>query len=130
VTLAGREGFDGAMFSPRGATTRRPAVLAFGGSEGGTGTGDFPGLVGGVIAASPSSVVKASVEHFDRPAWTLGGKPLPYVHRAEYRDPRPYGAPAAIIGVDRIRGPVFLVCGLDDNAWPKLLAYLAAQDPR
>jgi hypothetical protein len=148
VTLVSREGFDGAMFSPGVATTRRSAVLAFGGSEGGTGTGiqvaealaakgypalgigyfgapglptlsdipmeyfvtalrwlarqpgvdphhidvygvsrgseaalllgaDFPTLAGGVITASPSSVVNASVEHFDRPAWTLGGKPLP-----------------------------------------------------
>lgn len=190
VTTVMREGFDGVLFTPRDTATRRPAVLAFGGSEGGTASGvlaalalaakgyptlgigyfhapglpdtlsnipleyfanalrwlgrqpgvdshhidvfggsrgaeaalllgvNFPDLVDGVIATSPSSVVNAGYPDGSRPAWTLHGQPVPHVSAAEYEDPSPADDPAAIIPVERIRGPVFLLCGLADALWP------------
>jgi dienelactone hydrolase len=190
LTSVSREGFDGALFTPRDTATRRPAVLAFGGSEGGVVSGiaiaralaskgypalgigyfhapglpdvltripldyfatalrwlasqpgvdsrridvygesrgseaalllgaHFPDLVFGVIAGSPSSVVNAGLPDTTQPAWTLHGQPIPGVSQAELGDPRPAGDPAAIIPVERIPGPVFLVCGQDDQLWP------------
>jgi dienelactone hydrolase len=190
VTTVPQEGFDGTLYSPRDTATRRPAVLAFGGSEGGADTGilvaralaskgypalgigyfgapglpgtlgdipleyfvtalrwlarqpgvdphhidvygvsrgseaalllgaDFPGLVYGVIAGSPSSVVNVGYPDEARPAWTLQGHPIPHVRAGEFGDPQPAGDPAAVIGVERISGPVFLICGLDDALWP------------
>jgi dienelactone hydrolase len=184
-TSVAQEGFAGTLFSPPDTTVRRPAVLAFGGSEGGTGNGvlvakalaakgytalgigyfhvpgqpdtlknipleyfatavrwlarqpgvdphrievygfsrgteaalllavDFPDLVDGVVAGSPSSVVHASYPRADGPAWTLHGRPIPYVDRTEVNNPRPAGDRARI-PVQRIRGPVFLLCGQAD----------------
>jgi dienelactone hydrolase len=190
TTSVAREGFDGAFFTPRDTATRRPAVVAFGGSEGGTGSGifsartlaskgypalgigyfhapglpdtltrvpldyfatalrwlasqpgvdprhidvygdsrgseaalllgvHFPDLVHGVIAGSPRSVVGPGLPDITQPAWTLHGQPIPGVSRAELGDPKPAGDPAAIIPVERITGPVLLICGQDDRLWP------------
>jgi dienelactone hydrolase len=190
TTSVAGEGFDGAFFTPGDTAARRPAVLAFGGSEGGTGSGiliartlaskgypalgigyfhapglpdtltripldyfatalrwlasrpgvdprhitvygdsrgseaalllgvHFPDLVHGVIAGSPSSVVGPGLPDITQPAWTLHGRPMPGVSRAELGDPRPAGDPAAIIPVERIAGPVLLICGEDDRLWP------------
>jgi dienelactone hydrolase len=187
-TSVAREGFAGTLFSPHDTTVRRPAVLAFGGSEGGTANGalvaralaakgyqalgigyfhvpgqpealenipleyfataarwlarqpgvdphrievygfsrgseaalllavDFPDLIDGVIVGSPSSVVHASFPDGSKPAWTLHGRPLPYVDRSEDNNPRP-ADDRARIPVERIRGPVFLLCGQDDAVW-------------
>ncbi|WP_412738297.1 acyl-CoA thioesterase/BAAT N-terminal domain-containing protein [Krasilnikovia sp. MM14-A1259] len=196
ATSVAQEGFDGALFLPADATatTPRPAVLAFGGSEGGTDSGirtaealaskgfpalgigyfdgpglpdhltsipleyfatalrwlarqpgvdphhvtvygvsrgseaalllavNFPELVSGVFAGSPSSVVNpglpGATEPGHPPAWTLHGRPIPGVGDAELGDPQPAGNPAAIIPVERIRGSVFLLCGGNDGLWP------------
>ena len=84
----------------------------------------------GVIAYSPSAWVWGGLP--DRPgvpqtraAWTLGGKPVPF--RDSGADPavpmrewfrRAAPVPAARIPVERIRGRVLLVSGLDDRVWP------------
>ena len=84
-----------------------------------------------VVAAMPSSVVWPGMVHTqgDPPStFTLAGRPLPYL---------PYGGPFttvyglyakgllsvdqhkdAIIPVERINGPVMLVCGKSDTLWP------------
>jgi dienelactone hydrolase len=184
-TSVAQEGFAGTLFRPHDITVRRPAVLAFGGSDGGTANGalvaralaakgypalgigyfdvpgqpetlqnipleyfataarwlarqpgvdphrievygfsrgseaalllavNFPDLVDGVVVGSPSSVVHTSYPSGIGPAWTLHGRPIPYVNNTEKNDPRP-ADDRARIPVERIRGPVFLLCGQDD----------------
>lgn len=84
-----------------------------------------------VVATMPSSVVWPGIMHIagDPPStFTLGGKRLPFL---------PYGMPFtsifdlyakgllaldqhkdAIIPVEKINGPVMLVCGMADTLWP------------
>ena len=84
-----------------------------------------------VVATMPTGVVWPGISHTspDPPStFTLGGKPLPYL---------PYGVPFtsvfelyakglkaldrhpdAVIPVERIAGPVMLVCGKSDTLWP------------
>ena len=188
ATSVAHEGFAGVMFSPSDTAARRPAVLAFGGSEGGPTNGvaiarslaakgyaalgiayfdapgvpdsltripleyfvtalrwlarqpgvdpthlnvyglsrgseaalllgvHFPELVHGVIAGAPSSVVNGNYPRSGQPAWTLRKRPFPYA--GTFGDPRPAGEPGVIIPVERIHGPVLLVCGEDDTLWP------------
>jgi dienelactone hydrolase len=82
-------------------------VLVAGESRGGEAAlllgANFPKLVNGVIAGVPSSVVNPGWPDTSRPAWTLGGHPL---------------TAAAVIPVERIRGPVLLTCGEQDLIWP------------
>jgi len=75
----------------------------------------FPSLVHGVVALVPGDVVLCGFPCSAGPAWTLGGKPLPYV---QFPGPGAPGHPAAVIPVERIRGPVFLACGGHDDVWP------------
>jgi dienelactone hydrolase len=75
----------------------------------------YPDLVHAVIATVPSSTVYAGLPDVTKPAWTLQGAPIPFATtRYGYQDPVP---PAAFIPVERIRGPIFLVCGEDDQLW-------------
>lgn len=81
----------------------------------------FPDLVHAVIAGSPSSVTNGAVSLTHQvsgtnPAWTLNGKPLSVAE--PLRDPASSLAPAAVIPVQRIRGPVLLLVGADDALWP------------
>ena len=86
-----------------------------------------------VVAAVPSSVVWPGISYVNpQPpsTWTLDGKPLPDL---------PYGwsggfkgvyalyadglkdldkHPEAVIQVERINGPVMIICGKDDKLWP------------
>jgi dienelactone hydrolase len=78
----------------------------------------FPDLVFGVVAASPSSVVNPGYPETTKPAWTLHGQPIPGVAVSDYRDPHPADNPAAIIPAERITGPVLLICGEQDQLWP------------
>jgi dienelactone hydrolase len=75
----------------------------------------YPRLVDGVIASVPSDVAICSYPDCNGPAWTLHGRPLPYTF--EFDNPRPTDDPAAVIPVERIRGPVFLDCGGADAVW-------------
>jgi dienelactone hydrolase len=75
----------------------------------------YPGLVHGVIATVPSGVTTSPCPHCDYPVWTLHGRPLPFT--AQFDTPDPAEAPATIIPVERIDGPVFLVCGGADETW-------------
>jgi dienelactone hydrolase len=125
-----------------GGTGSRPLV-AWGfsrGSEAALLLGvHFPRLTSAVIAGSPSSVTNQAFSSSgtlppDAAAWTLGGRALPVA--SPPGDPRSSGDPAAVIPVARIRGPVLLLAGADDELWPSpgyaraIMAALAAHhDP-
>jgi dienelactone hydrolase len=68
-----------------------------------------------VVAAVPSGVTTSPCPHCDYPAWTLHGRPLPFT--TKFNAPDPARAAAAVIPVERIAGPVFLVCGGADKTW-------------
>jgi dienelactone hydrolase len=97
-------------------------VLVAGASRGGEAAlllgAYFPGLVNGVVAGVPSSVVNPGLPDAGRPAWTLRGRPLPAVAPSEFGQPNPPGEARAVIPVERIRGPVLLACGGQDLRWP------------
>ena len=42
----------------------------------------YPGLVSAVVAASSSNAVVCGLPDCSKPAWTLGGEPIPYVSGA------------------------------------------------
>ncbi len=73
----------------------------------------FPDLVSAVVGMVPGNVVLCSWPP-GGPAWTLHGKPLPYVSR--------FGPtaddPEAEIPVEKIRGPVLLISAGADQVWP------------
>ncbi len=75
----------------------------------------YPRLVDGVVASVPSDVAICSYPNCSGAAWTLHGRPLPYT--LEFDNPHPADDPAAVIPVERIRGPVFLDCGGADAVW-------------
>lgn len=74
-------------------------------------------LVYGVAAYAPSSVVNPALDGI-APAWTHAGRPIPHVTREEYGHAKPLLTPEAIIPVERIRGPIFVVAGVADGVWP------------
>jgi dienelactone hydrolase len=75
----------------------------------------FPQLVHGVVAAVPSSVVYAGYPDSNQPAWTLHGKGVPYsLYFGDASPPTGRG----VIPVERIHGPVLLICGGEDAVWP------------
>jgi dienelactone hydrolase len=104
-------------------------VLVAGESRGGEAalllSAHFPQLVNGVIAGVPSSVVNPGLPDTSRPAWTLGGRPLPAVSPSEFGKPNPPGKQRTVIPVERIGGPVLLACGEQDLVWPSC-AYVDA----
>jgi dienelactone hydrolase len=85
-----------------------------------------------VVAGMPSSVAWPGISYTGKmePSWTIGGKPmpfLPYAFGSDYRNI--FGAydnglkalgehPDAVIEVERIKGPVMLICGKADSLWP------------
>jgi dienelactone hydrolase len=97
-------------------------VLVAGVSRGGEAAlllgAHFPHLVNGVVAGVPSSVVNPGLPDATRPAWTLGGRPLPAVSPSQFGQPNPPGKAQAVIPVERIEGPVLLACGEQDLVWP------------
>ena len=74
----------------------------------------YPDLVHGVVSLVGSDYVVCGVVAFHPdcigPAWTLGGKPLPYVSRTSI-------PPAARIPIARIHGPILLSCAVEDHEW-------------
>ena len=106
-------------------------VLVAGVSRGGEAAlllgAHFPQLVNGVVAGVPSSVVNPGERpDASRPAWTLGGRPLPAVSPSEFGRPDQTSNPRAVIPVERIRGPVLLACGEQDLIWPSCATVDAA----
>lgn len=115
--LRTQPGVDARHVLVKGASRGSEAALLLG--------ADFPDLVDGVIAASPSSVANPSYPGGRGAAWTLHGKPVPTVARGDYLDPASVEVPAAVIPVEKIRGPILLACGGEDQVWISC-AYSAA----
>ena len=70
----------------------------------------YPDLVHGVIALSAANQAICSYPGCSGPAWTMHGKPLPYARGfTEARE--------AIIPVEKINGPILMVCGGADAIW-------------
>jgi dienelactone hydrolase len=122
-TASGSATPGAAAGSPGGTGSRLLVAWGFSrGSEAALLLGvHFPGLVSAVIAGSPSSVTNVAFSSSsalppDAPAWTFGGRALPVA--SPPGDPRSAGNPAAVIPVARIRGPVLLLVGADDQLWP------------
>lgn len=95
---------------------------------------NYPNLVHGVIALVPSDVAICSFPGCSGPAWTLNGHALAYTR--QFDNPHPSDNPAAVIPVDKIKGPVLLDCGYVDLVWSScvyaqaIMAELAtAKDP-
>ena len=65
-------------------------------------------LVHGVVAIAPSDVANCAW-------WTFDGRPVPCTN--QFGIPHPTDRPAAVIPVRKIRGPVFLSCGVYDQNW-------------
>ena len=87
-------------------------VLVYGNSRGSEAAlllgANFPQLVNGVVAVSPSNVVTSA-------AWTLNGKPIPFT--TQTNQPHPTDTLSAVIPVENIKGPLLLVCGGSDRVW-------------
>ncbi|WP_246136303.1 acyl-CoA thioester hydrolase/BAAT C-terminal domain-containing protein [Leekyejoonella antrihumi] len=83
----------------------------------------------GVIAGVPSSVVNLSFPPSGASAWTWHGKPLAHASSGEWGDPDPPTAQSAVIPVEKIHGPLLLVCGKMDAVWPSC-AYTTAIQAR
>lgn len=79
----------------------------------------FPQLVHGVIATVPSGVVNSGFPVTDppQPAWTLNGTPLPFATRADYERHDISPTSNAVIPVEQIPGPLFLLCAGHDRIW-------------
>jgi dienelactone hydrolase len=110
--LAGQPGVDPQRMAVAGVSRGSEAALLLG--------VNYPDLVHAVLALVPSSVVNSGLPELTKPAWTLNGAAVPFVpsnglggHWATAVD-----HPEAAIPVERIRGPIFLLCGADDQLWP------------
>ena len=75
----------------------------------------YPSLVSAVVAAVPSNVAICGFPDCSLPAWTVQGRPVPYT--TQFSNPYPTDNPDAAIPVERIQGPIFLVCGALDTVW-------------
>jgi dienelactone hydrolase len=99
----------------------RSRIFVDGGSRGSEAAlllgAHYQNLVYGVIAGSPSDHVGGSYPD-PGPAWTLGGRPVPRAPDTDFQTPHPTDAPASIIDVAAIRGPVMTICGQQDLLWP------------
>ena len=89
--------------------------------------------VAGVIAYSPSNYVWVGLNPgYDKPAWLLHGKPLPYLQPTQYEFGKPMigmfrkaiaqsssaTLAASTIPVERIHAPVLLISSRADMLWP------------
>jgi dienelactone hydrolase len=84
---------------------------------------EYPQLVHAVVALVPGNVVLCGYPQCGEPAWTLHGKPLPYQTSFGPVGPHP-------IPVERIRAPLFLVCGGGDRVWPSCSMAHAIEERR
>jgi hypothetical protein len=100
-------------------------VFMWGASRGGEAallvSSTYPDLVHAVVGVVPADVRVCGLPDCDRPAWTLNGEALAYVD--DFSDPVSYLAahPDVLIPVERIAGPVLLICGGQDDIWPSCL---------
>lgn len=112
-----------------GAGRRRAAVVGVSrGSEAAQLLGvHYPGLVGAVVGAVPSNSAICGLPDCSGPAWTFGGRAVPYTRELDFTQPT--DDPRAVISVERIHGPLLLVCGGRDAVW-RSCAYARAIEAR
>jgi dienelactone hydrolase len=108
--LAAAPGVDGSRIFVKGGSRGSEAALLLG--------VHFPDLVYGVVAGSPSDHVNVGYPLGSGPAWTLGGRPVPTAPGTDFGTAHPTDAPASIIDVAAIRGPIMTICGQQDLLWP------------
>ncbi|MBA3717537.1 MAG: acyl-CoA thioesterase/BAAT N-terminal domain-containing protein [Actinobacteria bacterium] len=75
----------------------------------------YPELVQAVVPSVPSNVALCAFPPTPGSSWTFEGRLVPCT--TQFNDPAPSDDPAAVIPDERIRGPVFLVCGGLDSIW-------------
>lgn len=76
----------------------------------------FPGLVRGVVGGSPAYTSNPDEADPTSPSWRFGGRDLPAATSQEFAYPD--AASPAILPVEKIHGPILLLCGQDDWLWP------------
>jgi dienelactone hydrolase len=76
----------------------------------------YPQLVHGVIGGVPNSKAIGSLPSGGA-AWTIGGKPVPTAPRTDAFEANPADAPASVFAVEKIKGPVLVICGGHDIIW-------------
>jgi dienelactone hydrolase len=110
--LGQQPGVDPQRIGVMGASRGTEAALPVG--------AHFPQLVHAVVAYAPSPVVNParSPTGTGGVAWTLADQPVPAVALYEFGNPSPQSNPQAIIPVEDVQGPIFLVSGADDELWP------------
>jgi dienelactone hydrolase len=132
-----RDGVDGALFTPRGHR-RRPAVVVFGGSEGGNRMADVAGLLAAhgypTLALAyfgepglPSKLANIPLEYFARAARVLRRRPQVDPHRiVVLGDSR--GGEAALLVAATFPGLIHGAIGLvpSDSVYPSPAANLRA----
>lgn len=82
----------------------------------------FPDLVHGVAAVVPSNAARPALVAVDgqvrgdpdHSAWTYRGAEVPWTTQT---GAAPFDRPAAVFAVEKIRGPVLLVCAGQDQVW-------------
>jgi dienelactone hydrolase len=103
--LAGRPGVD--------------SVVLWGDSRGSEAAlltaANFPGDVGAVVATVPGAQALGGLPDATGPAWTLRGSPVPTAPPSD--DAAQAADRPSTIPVERITGPVLLVCGGADQVW-------------
>jgi dienelactone hydrolase len=77
----------------------------------------YPSLIHAVVSYVGSSVVGPSPSALDAPAWTLHGKPVPHETGNDLGNTDPRNK-RAIIPVEKIAGPIFIVSAVMDGLWP------------
>jgi dienelactone hydrolase len=99
------------------AGSRRVAVIGVSrGSEAAQLLGvHYPSLVGAVVAAVPSNSAICDLPRCTGSAWTFRGRPVLFTKQLDFTEPS--DNPAAVIPVERIHGPLLLVCGGKDSVW-------------
>ena len=105
--LARQPGVDPARIWVMGISYGSEAALLLG--------AHYPHLVHGVAAMVPNDLASCAAYVCDGPAWTFGGRPVPYARLAG--DSNPADNPAAVIPVAKVEGPVVLDCGGYDMLW-------------
>jgi dienelactone hydrolase len=78
----------------------------------------YPNRVRAVVGLVPSSVVNPGLPDVTKSAWTWQGLPVPFVPVSLVGQPRPVNVPDAVIAVEKLTGPLLVVCGEDDQLWP------------
>lgn len=98
-------------------------LYVMGGSRGGEAAlllaATYPSQIHGVVGQVPASTVNAAFvirAGSNHSAWTVHGREVPFTRA--FQAPAAAVDPAAVIPVERIRGPMLLTCGGQDTEWP------------